>query len=447
MALAIGLATLVFLLLRFGPYIENKSFDLVQHYLLVDEIMKHGTVRPDQYARIGAMAVYPPAAHWLAAIIGWIIGSGVVAITLVSVASMYACYVLAMLLLERTAAIVLFGTALLALRFTKSLLGYEIVVNFFYPQLVADVIYLGTLLWAIRTKLAWQRSVGFLVAGAAAMWVQPLVAVHILAAGCVMAAFSTLTDRRQVGTLVVTTIASAIIVLIHPALRVMRTISANDGFLVFWYSHVMIIAMLCGLVGIVNARRSRDNAIDVALGSAAVGGLLLVLLQFAAFKLQLGGSPYAVKKHMFLVLTFGIMNAIRLATRPWPSRKWSGVAAVLAAGVCAYRALTVFDFPVAPIVTAMSRAEHAANYQIPDYRADDIAFYDPSLPLMASVMISLTAFQHPFDAVAIGWQTGKNMLEGSSRVMVARTPDALAKCPARQAESREYIVVAPACLK
>src|ERR1700744_4633565 len=80
-----------FLLVRFGPYFPLRG-DLVAHFLLVNEIMAHGYVRIAD--NLGTMSLYPPGAHWLAAMIGWIGGSGLAAIALVSIATIYVLYLI-----------------------------------------------------------------------------------------------------------------------------------------------------------------------------------------------------------------------------------------------------------------------------------------------------------------------------------------------------------------
>jgi hypothetical protein len=105
----------------FGRYIHTGSFDLVQHYLLVDEIIKHGGIRTEACQRMGAIAIYPPAAHWMAAIISWIGGSGLVGIILVTIASLYFCYLIGA---NAPANILIFALAFLLLRFTRSQIGW-----------------------------------------------------------------------------------------------------------------------------------------------------------------------------------------------------------------------------------------------------------------------------------------------------------------------------------
>ena len=450
-ASVIAVSGMVFLLFKFGRFFQDKSPDLVQHYLLVSEIMKNGGVRADAMERIGAMAVYPPVAHWLAAIAGWIGGSGFVAITLVTIASLYLCYVLLMRLLGRDAAIIAFVAIFFVLKFTRSMLGWEVHINFFYPQLVADMLYLAVLLLCSRGGPVWAKAIAFTVAGCIAMWIQPLVAVHILGAGCVLVAFKAIDNwRRGIPVLIATGVAAGAIVALHPAFRVMRSIASNDGLLEFGYPHIMTVAVLCGLAGLANMWRARSRGaefVDVVLGSAAVAGMLLTLMQFVVFKLHEGGSEYAIKKHMFLLLTFGVVNIVRVVTAHMRSAKYADLLTPIASLICCLPVLSTYDFPVSPVNFAMDRAEHMADDELPDFKPASTVFYDVSLPRMSSVMISVTAFRHPFDAHAISWLQGADMLKGSSLAMVPRTSPAAKNCSAYVAETSQYVVMNVPCQK
>ena len=46
---------------------------------------------------------------------------------------------------------ILFGD----LWWTRSLVGFEVFGNYFYPQLVGDTVYLSALLWAMRARPDW----------------------------------------------------------------------------------------------------------------------------------------------------------------------------------------------------------------------------------------------------------------------------------------------------
>ncbi len=68
----------------------------------------------------------------MATIIGWIGGSGLVGITIVTIASAYLCYVLIVLLVGANSPVrvLLLVGAFLALKFTDSLIGWEVASNF-----------------------------------------------------------------------------------------------------------------------------------------------------------------------------------------------------------------------------------------------------------------------------------------------------------------------------
>lgn len=458
----LGASILSFLVFWFARYIQTSSFDLVQHLLLVDELSRHAGVMPGAFERIGAMALYPPASHWMATIIGWIGGSGLVGISIVSIIAVYLCYVMIIRLVGAgsLARVLVLCILFSALMFTHSLIGWEVVENYFYPQLVADVVYFGALLWALNNRESWKQTAAFLLAGLATMWIQPLVAVHILAAGCALAAFqlwnrwseSAFVRKLNAANLVVMVIAAAVIVYTNPAFKVMRQISGNDGYLVFGYNAPLLIAIICAAVGAWNLRRywvGKGEYADVILGSAVVAAVGLVVLQFALLKLHGDGSDYAIKKHMFIVFTLGMMNAARLITSHYWGNKETlsaGLITPVLAGVASVFALQGYTTPVAPIVNALSYANNAAQYQLTDFKPGNTVSDDGTLPLMGNVMVTLTAFQHPFDARAISWLRGTAMKDGAEYLMMRRTAYIDKICESKQSETGGYVVVSPSCL-
>ncbi|UZJ61117.1 hypothetical protein OKW98_05145 [Pseudomonas sp. KU26590] len=459
--LLLGFCILSFLTFWFARYIQTSSFDLVQHLLLVDELSRYGSVQPGAFERIGAMALYPPAAHWMAVVIGWIGGSGLVGISIVSIVSLYLCYVLIIGLVgvgSITRAL-LITAAFLGLMFTHSLIGWEIVENYFYPQLVADAFYFGALYWAVNNREGWKQTATFLLAGYATMWVQPLVAVHILAAGCALMAFPLWTDwgkgkttrRANAVCLLIMIVGAILIVFTNPAFRVMRQIASNDGYLVFGYPAAMPVALICGAIGAWNLRRywnGKGEYTDVVLGSAVVAAVGLVILQFALLKLHGDGSDYAIKKHMFIVVTLGMMNVVRVIASNWSAEKSlaPGLVTPVLAGLASIFALQGYTTPVGPIVRALNYADHLVQFQLPNFVPGSTVSDDTTLPLMGNVMVSLTAFQHPFDARAISWLRGASIKDGAGYVMVRRTSYIDTICDSKLANSGGLVVVDPSCL-
>jgi hypothetical protein len=452
---------LSFLTFWFARYIQTSSFDLVQHFLLVDELSRHGEVQHGAFERIGAMALYPPAAHWMAVIVGWIGGSSLVGISIVSIASVYFCYILIICLvgagsLSRILALVI---AFLASMFTHSLIGWEVSENYFYPQLVADVVYFGALYWALTNREIWKQTSAFLLFGFIAMWIQPLVALHVLAAGCALMAFLMLHNWSKGNVarwihavnLVTIVVGAAVIVFTNPAFKVMREIAANDGYLVFGYPSAMLVTMICGAIGSWNLVRywtGKGEYADLILSSAVLAAVGLVILQFALLKLNGDGSDYAIKKHMFIVFTLGVMNVVRLIPISWITKKnlSPGFVAPILAGLASVFALQGYNTPVAPIVNALTYANHVAEYKLTEFSPGSTVSDDAKLPLMGNVMVSMTAFQHPFNARSIAWVRGTSIRDGAQYVMIRSTPYIEKICQQKLADSGGYVVVDPTCL-
>lgn len=458
----LGACILSFLTFWFARYIQTSSFDLVQHLLLVDELSRHAGVQPGAFERIGAMALYPPVAHWMATIIGWVGGSGLVGISIVSIISVYCCYLLIIGLVGAASPmrVALLVTAFSALMFTHSLVGWEIVENYFYPQLVADVVYFAALAWVVLNRESWKQTAAMLAAGWATMWIQPLVAVHLLAAGCALMTLQ-LWNRwgdgqsvrlRGIASLLVMVIGAAVIVFTNPAFKVMTQIAGNDGYLVFGYTMPMLVALICGAIGAWNVRRywvGKSEYIDLVIGGAVLAAVGLVLLQFALLKLHGDGSDYAIKKHMFIVLTLGMMNFVRLIASHLPVTRQTlnpGWIAPILAGLGSVFALQGYTTPVAPIVDAIAYGDHAARYQLANFKSGDTVSNDGELPLMGNVMVSLTSFQHPFDARAVSWLRGTSIKEGAQNIMMRRTAYIDEICNAKLSENEIYVVVNPTCL-
>ncbi|WEY37469.1 hypothetical protein [Paraburkholderia sp. SUR17] len=452
-----------FLIFWFARFIQTGSYDLVQHFLLVDEIMRHAGVRPPPVPNLATMAYYPPGAHWAAAIVGWVGGSGLVGITVVSILSIYACY----LLIIRLTGVDLSRITLLAVAFvgtawSHSFIGWEVARVFFYPQLVADVIFLGTLLLASREPSHWHCAVLFAVSAILTMWIQPLIALHVLGSGCVLMVVKLIDVRHErhklVGHAIATValvIAAGAIAKFHPAFRVMTQIASNNGYLEFGYRHIIPVATLCGILGAANLFKRLSGgkavAIDAVLGSAVIAAMLLTVAQLVAFRLYGAGSSYAVKKHMFIVFTLGVMNLVRLVAGALPTSfrnlKAPWVMVPVLSGLFSFLPLRHFDVPVNPILSAMNYANYAVHYGFPEFSPGNTADGDTTEPKMAQVMISLTAFQHPFNEKAISWQQGRTIANAMQYVMVRRTHETEADCPIHYAQGTEYMIVRPTCLR
>lgn len=448
------------LLFHFGRYAQTFSYDFAQHFLLADELIKHADVLSGD---VPSMASYPTGSHWIAAVVGWIGGaSAVVSIGLVTIVSVYISYLLIVRLIGASSPVrvSLFIAGFAALQFTRSLIGWEVVLNFFYSQLVTDVLYFGMLLWLTKTREVWRQVSALLVVCWFAMWIHSLAPLHLLATGCVLLAFRIVMGwsqrtsiRAPVVGLAALIIGAAITALRNPAFREMQRISANDGWLTFGYEYVPVVALLCAAFGAWNLYRcwrERGDDVDTVIGSAVVASVSLLFLQLIVLKLHGDGSAYAVKKHMFIILTLGLMNAVRAIASLLPSTQFEfrpSLIAPVIAGIAAVMALQGFTMPVAPIVRALVFADNAVRFQVPEFKPGDFVADVETLPTMANWMITMGPFQHAYDARSQAWQRGAPMRDGAKYLMLRRTSAIADQCAKYLAASSEYIIVDAACLR
>jgi hypothetical protein len=454
LASLVGIALLV----NFGRFIEL-SMDFVQHFMLVDEIMKHGGRRPE--VQIGIMSIYPPGAHWLAAVVGWIGGSGLVAIVLISVASVYVSYLLVLELVGKDSPVnfALVAVAFILLAHTHSLIGWEVALNYFYSQQVADVALLMTLVRLARTTNVWARALIVVAVGAIAMWVHALIAIQILGCGLLLMFYQSVlawrAGRSPVGiacALGLTAVGSALILLVHPSFKAMRAAAETNGYVQFSYSFTLVAAAVCGSIALMALWRNfsgrSPSEVDAVLGCAGLATAILAVAQYIVLHVGHAGSDYAVKKHMFVVVTLAMINGVRLVGDRWP-RTWQygWLAAPILAGFAAFHILEPFNVPVVPVLRAIDYANHVAQFDLPGFMPGNTVSYDKKLPPEINLMISNTSFQHPFGDKQTAWLNGGDPTVDAQYAMVRRTTEIDAQCKDRFAESATYVVVTPDCLK
>src|SRR5215467_13193414 len=127
-------AAIVVLLALFGGKIMSMSWDLVGHLTLAAEIVRREPPSPLS----PPLSHYPPLSHWAVAILVWITSAPeLVAIWLAAIAVVYACYYLIGRFLTLCASVFvlpIFFVIFLLLARSHAQIGWEIIVNFFYPQ-------------------------------------------------------------------------------------------------------------------------------------------------------------------------------------------------------------------------------------------------------------------------------------------------------------------------
>lgn len=443
-------AVIIMLVLAFAGYMPM-SGDFALHFILVDTLTRYGNVPPG--TTIGVMAGYPPGAHWLASVLGRIAGSSVTGIVMASIVALYLCNRMLLRLAGNSMLALLVFCALFAAAASwHSTIGWELFVNFFYPQLVGDVILLGALLW-LGSATGNRATVAIVaVAATVSMWIQPLIAVHILGIGLTLsflhAAIACLREKRfAVRAFLPVALLAAIaasLLAFHPAMQAMRAISENDGYLVFGYSSISMVISISAGLALINlwCHIARDtDPVDMVLGAAGVASALIALMQLAALFLAHAGSPYAVKKHMFIVFTIGMLNLTRLICASLRDTKqrseYAGLAAPLIAAVMSIMVLRCYTSPTAPVIAAVDYANEIAYRYKPGELVSDI-----EQPAMINFMISQTALRHPWGMTSIGWLQGTDPVIGATLVMAPRAqvrPDCVSG-------NDQYVIAKPSCL-
>lgn len=432
----LSLLALAFLLGRFANFMPLRG-DLISHFLLVDEIMKYGHVRPDAL-NIGFMRVYPSGSHWLAAVVGWFQGSGLYGISAVSIAAVFACYMLILRLVDpsRPLNLIVFLALFIAIGTQHSLVGWEISNgNFFYPQIVADVLYFWLLVWLDREMGVWQQTTWTVVAGTLAMSVQPLIGLHILAAGAMLTAYQGIRSNWKLHAVPVAAIVTAtvLLALFHPSFLAMRQNAEHEGQLTFGYTHLFAVAGACAAISFVNLIRGQRT--DAILGSAGGAAVCLMLMQYLALSIAHTGSDYAVKKHMFLIVTLATINAARMIGSWISSRRLpiAWIVSPLVAGLVTGHLAGKFDTPITPIDNVLTQARNMAG------KPGDTVMADQSLPPLINLVTTLSELQHPFY-----WFGGSDLF-GEAKYAMVRKAD-IGACEIF-AETADYAKIATACLR
>ena len=409
-------AALAILLATFGRILHSGSADVVSHLSLVEEIMKHGRVRPEALY-LGSMHFYTPFSHWLAAVLGWLIGSGLIAILLISIVAVYVSYyAIGRLLVAESSILSLMAFVALygLLAQTLSLTGWEIIGNFFYPQLVAFAMYWLALMWLARRRQAPSQVALFALFFSPVIYLtQPLGGVHFTATVVAILAADALAlmlaERRFSASHFLAagvTVAVTIAVLFLPTVREVISHADNNGSLDFnfpgdAYALAFAVCIAASLANLVVGLRSWPSGrVNRVLGAAGVAAGGLMAFQFFALWILGSGSPYAVKKHGFILIMIGAMNLARLVAYRFPKEvigPWAPYAAALLA-FCA--TASVGRAPGEDVTTIIAAQRFAKRFTETSsvFRPRNTTAYIGSLGPLVNFLISTTPFEAKLDA-------------------------------------------------
>jgi len=330
LAPSIALFFLAILLFIYSGFIKSGSLDVISHYALVNEIMTHWYVSPDALY-LSVMRFYPDLSHWLAAILGAVSGDGLWAMSLLSIAAVYYCYyAIGKILGDSLTAVAIFAGLFFLLAPTASQIGWEVVVNFFYPQIVASAAYFAALLWCVA-KQPFPKQVAavaiFLIP--VMFFTQPIVGLHASAMLFGTVAVDMLPKRKAENFLYLGAIGLISLISLYP-IRIILVIAANDGDLNFDFGMPLAVPVVaCGAISLTNLIFPLCRK-DMVLGAAGTLSALLMAFQWVLWEALGTGSFYAVKKHAFIVMALGLTNLTRLLSRRLPTFRSTFAAMLLA---------------------------------------------------------------------------------------------------------------------
>lgn len=338
-------ATCAFLLSHFWDSLWTTSIDLAHHYALVARLSEHWNLPTSDDPSLEEMNVYPRYAHRLAAIVGTLVGSPLLGMQFVALASLAAVWSglgFVLLSLPRRARWLLLGILSVVLLLNRlfvhlELFGNEIVANYFFPQLVSQgiaTLLIALVLWLERARTA--SLMRYLILGCSVPLLQQfhlLPALELLAMLALLLALD-VSDRRTEGRWrtfalgLLTILGSFLLTVLSSTFATMLHISENNGVLILNYTpNLMSLAIECVLASALSglliwqwmhwrAGEPRRDALALKylglLGFAVAGPCLL---QIALFMLGYG-SEYACKKYAFGLNTVLVLDLALLFTLP-----------------------------------------------------------------------------------------------------------------------------------
>ncbi len=353
--------------------------DFAHHYALVGTLMDFWGV-PGDLRNLSEMRIYPRLSHWIAALVGHATGSGLAAMSHVSVASAALLYLGLFALTFRVgivpavaSAALLLGLVVLRLS-VRMMFGFEVVGSFFFAQIVGSALFVWAL-WGLATA---EGKIPSLVLDLLAVAAFALIGfAHLLPAlqfagtyGLVLLYGAVVRPGRATFVRLGLYGALATIVLVlHPTVPVMTRIADHNGGIFFSITMTSVLRLAIPSVAAAIAAAllvygHRVGRPEVRwLSAAGLACSALAVSQFAMFHFTGRSSPYAVDKHMYAVFTFGLVNAATLAGLAWSGRQTpmtplAASALGLAALVTAHLVVSRLSYDARPILQyqAMVRA-------------------------------------------------------------------------------------------
>jgi hypothetical protein len=303
--------------------IGTVSVDVGWHYVLVDFFYTRWGSFQDLASIHPTMAQYPPVSHIVAAGIGWLVGSpfsGMTCAAILFVCTIYACLFEGIKGRDRYSTTRRFGiltVIVFALGWLHIVYGQEVAKSFFLPQAAGQCIVLVTILCLSNCKRSRRECVTVPALIFASGWLYQFAQIQILSCTEALWLFTIVkawrSDRRSSLNLVahaaILGVLGCAAILFHPEFAPMLRISTNNGDIVFARYPLIVIPILAIILmmlslGIANEKFKADLRYPLFLPAVGLGVSLAALVNYAAWILLDIGSPYAVRKHGFSLVTF-----------------------------------------------------------------------------------------------------------------------------------------------
>lgn len=455
-------AAVAALFFAFGPKLLSLSVDLAHHFTLIDALATEGTTN---LPHVNALALYPQAAHWAAVALGYVTGSGLVAMWLICIAAIYLGYTAlgAIIATERGfAAIAIFVVAIALSRMTLGSFGFEIVRSFLYAQLVGTAVYLVTLLFALRyARRPWITCGVTLLVLTLLLSIHATPALHLWGSVFVFALCRIglhVANKEPVPPAELPALAALGgggigIILLHPSFAAIRTFAQHEGSLEFGLRPELLFFGAVAVLAVIGWRiwrspPARSDA-DLLVASALATAIGLTVTQFVALKLLDIGSLYSVKKHLFIAVTMGAAGIARtIIYEPRPAVVGRNLAAGVAglAGALAVLVQPTINVPLYPIVRAIDYAELALKTgQLAFVPGNTVALAKSNSPVI-NYLVATTIFRMDIAInPAAGILTGQFDPIAVPFAMIDR-PDAKEGCR-RIVETSRFVIVPTSCLR
>ncbi len=303
--------------LFFARDIYTGSGDLAWHYSLIEFIVEHSALPGADVARLGPMTEYPPGAHVFVAVVTSLFGVNALRVLfLSSIVAVFVGYFLVLNLLgvqnrtECFASTVLMIFFIVLLRGTHMLFGNEIIQEyFFYSQLVGDLCFVFLLIVASKIRHPAIVCVFAIVAVYALAWIYTASAAKLAVSICLVQVLSLARgySRERVLLLIALALLLSLTIVTHPTFEPMVRNAAHDGSistaLPFVLSGSALLLLLAPGIWWLHWRSGSSTQCEPLVAAGVAIGLL-AWVQFGFLRLAGLGSPYAVKKHGFMIGTF-----------------------------------------------------------------------------------------------------------------------------------------------